>query len=111
METATASRSSVVGLLGDLTGDARTFIRQEISLAKTELTEKLSALGKNAVSLAIGGFVAYAGLIVFLIGLGFLLAWVFQLLGLEPIMAHFVGMAVIGVVVLLVGGAFVASAV
>jgi hypothetical protein len=114
METATSARtassSSVVRLLGDLTGEAKDFIRQEISLAKTEISEKISVMGKNAVSLAIGGFVAYAGLIVFLIGLGFLLAWVFQIAGLEPVMAHFVGMAVIGLLVLLIGGAFIGKA-
>lgn len=87
----------------NLTGDTRTFIRQEIQLAKTELSEKLSHMGRNAVSLAIGGFVAYAGLIVFLIGLGWLLGWAFTLAGLQPALAAFVGLAIIGLVVAGIG--------
>ncbi len=103
MDTAAPSRFSLFGLIRALTGDTRTFIRQEIELAKTEISEKLATLGRNAAALAIGGFVAYAGLIVFLIGLGWLLAWAFQLAGLQPLFAAFVGLGAMGLVVIAVG--------
>ncbi len=96
-------RTSFLGLFRLLTGDTKTFIKQEIDLAKTEISEKLSKLGRNAAALAVGGFVAYAGLIVFLIGLGWLLAWAFQLAGLQPVFAAFLGLAVIGLVIIAVG--------
>jgi ElaB/YqjD/DUF883 family membrane-anchored ribosome-binding protein len=103
METATTARSSFFGLFKALTGDTKALIRQEIQLAKTELSEKISTMEKNAVALAIGGFVAYAGFIVLLIGLGWLLAWAFHLGGLQPIFAGFLGLAVIGLLVVVTG--------
>ncbi len=102
MDTA-PGRFSLFGLIRALTGDTRTFIRQEIELAKTELSEKLASMGRNAAALAVGGFVAYAGLIVFLIGLGWLIGWAFQLAGLQPVFAVFVGLSATGLLVIAVG--------
>ena len=107
METTVRARSSsLLGLFRALTGDTRTFIRQEIQLAKTELSEKLSKLGRNAVALAAGGFIAYAGLIVFLIGLGWLLSYAFQSLDLQPALANFIGLAIIGFITIGTGVIF-----
>ncbi len=100
------ARTSLVGLFRALTGDTRTFIRQEIQLAKTEISEKISRLGKNAAALAVGGFVAYAGLILFLMGLGWLLAYAFEAAGLQPALAGFVGLAAIGLVTIAIGSFF-----
>ncbi len=103
METITRGRSSFLGLFRALTGDTKTFIRQEIQLAKTELSEKMSRLGKNAAALAVGGFVAYAGLIIFLMALGWLLAWAFETAGLQPVLAGFIGLGAIGLVTIVIG--------
>jgi Putative Actinobacterial Holin-X, holin superfamily III/Protein of unknown function (DUF3618) len=105
-----APKVSVLGLVRNLTGEFKTFIRQEIDLAKTEASEKVSMIGKNAVSIAIGGFVAYAGLIVLLIGLGWLLGFAFTRAGLDPALATFLGLVVIGLVVALIGAAFIFKA-
>ena len=105
MQTSAPSRSSFIGLIRALTGDIRTFIRQEIQLAKTEITEKIASFGRNAVSLAVGGVIAYAGLIVLLIGVGLLVAWGLQAAGLEPLIANFLGLIIIGVVVAGTGAA------
>jgi hypothetical protein len=40
-----------------------TLVGQEITLARTELTEKASRAGKDIAMLAVGGLVAYAGLL------------------------------------------------
>jgi ElaB/YqjD/DUF883 family membrane-anchored ribosome-binding protein len=101
--TATAPRASVFRLFRALTTDTRTLLRQELQLAKTEISEKISRMGRNAAALAVGGFVAYAGLIVFLIGLGWLLAWAFSLAGLAPIFAAFLGLAIIGLIATAIG--------
>jgi len=103
-------KRSVVNLFKDLTVDFKTFIRQEVELAKTEVSEKVSMLGKNVASIAIGGFVAYAGLIVLLIGLGWILGFAFQKAGMEPALATFLGLAIIGLVIAGIGGAFIAKA-
>jgi ElaB/YqjD/DUF883 family membrane-anchored ribosome-binding protein len=110
MDSLIASRASTLTLAKGFVGEMKTFVRQEFELFKTELSEKISSMGRNAVSLAIGGFVAYAGLLVFLFGLGWLLTFAFTAAGLSPLMASFLGMAVIGLVVMLIGAAFIAKA-
>jgi len=110
MENSTAAKTSIFGLIRDLTSETKTFMRQEVDLAKTEISEKISAMGRNAAALAVGGFVAYAGLIVFLIGLGVLVAYAFQNSGMDPFLASFLGLLIIGVVVAIIGGVFIAKA-
>lgn len=101
--TGAPRRRSLLGLVRNLTFDTKTFIRQEVQLAKAELSEKISKLGRNAVTLAVGGFVAYAGLIVLLIGLGSLVGLAFEKAGLSPAMAGFLGLGAVGLLVLVVG--------
>jgi fatty acid desaturase len=47
-------------LFSDLTREMSTLVRQEVALAKTEMTEKASVFGKNAAMLAVGGALLYA---------------------------------------------------
>jgi hypothetical protein len=101
--TGAPRRRSLLGLVSNLTFEAKTFIRQEVQLAKAELSEKISKLGRNAITLAVGGFVAYAGLIVLLIGLGLLLGLAFENAGLSPAMAGFLGLGAVGLLVLVTG--------
>lgn len=103
MDINTPVRNTFLGLLRALTGDTRTFIQQEIQLAKTELSEKISNLGKNAAALAVGGFIAYAGAIVLFIGIGFLVAWALEKAGLDAGLASFVGLSAVGLLVTVVG--------
>ena len=106
-EPLTVPKSSLVGLVRYLTNDLKTFLRQEVDLAKAEISEKAAWFGKNVVMLAVGGFVAYAGLIVFLIGLGWLVAWALQKAGLQPLLAGFLGLTIIGLLVVGAGAAFI----
>jgi hypothetical protein len=66
-------------LFSELTRETRTLVRQELELAKTEATEKAKKAGKDIGIMAAGGFVAYAGFIVLLIGIAYLLAVVLPL--------------------------------
>jgi len=50
-------------LFGDLTREMTNLVRQEIALATTEMGRKASTVGKNVAYLAVGGMVAYAGLL------------------------------------------------
>jgi hypothetical protein len=84
--------SSILELVKDLRQQFKTFVREEIHLAKVELSEKVSRMGKDSVNIAIGGFVAYAGLIVFLGGLGMLIAFALQKLDLNPFLSAFIGL-------------------
>jgi hypothetical protein len=99
------SRSSILGLVKTLTSDTRAFLREEVKLAKTELSEKASRVAKNTTSLAIGGFVAYAGAIVFLVALGILLGYAFAAAGANPMVSGFLGLGIVGLVVIAIGAA------
>jgi hypothetical protein len=52
---------SIGELFGQLTQDMTLLVRQEIQLARTEMSEKLSRFTTNLVSVLSGGFVAYLG--------------------------------------------------
>jgi hypothetical protein len=93
-------------LVRHLAEDSKMLLRQAIELAKAELSEKVAVFGRNAVSVAVGGFIAYAGLIVLLIGLGWLVAWALEKAGLQPVLAGFIGLAGVGVLVAAIGATF-----
>ena len=88
-----------MGLLRDLKRQARLFIREEIQLAKAELSEKISKKASSGTKLVAGGFVAYAGLIVFLLGLGWLIGWGLMKAGLDQWVAQFIGLGVVGLII------------
>ena len=52
---------SVAELFGQLSQDMTMLVRQEVQLARAEMSEKLSRLTANMVSVIAGGFVAYVG--------------------------------------------------
>ena len=60
---------SLGDLFGDLTREMGTLVRQEVELAKTEMTQKASQTGKNVASMVAGGAVAYAGFLAILAGI------------------------------------------
>ncbi len=107
MQTTAASESSLFGLFRQLREEITTLIKQQVQLAKTELSEKASHAGRNAVGLAVGGVIAYGGLIVFLIGLGFVIAYGLEAAGIAPALATFAGLAIVGLIIISVGGILV----
>jgi putative superfamily III holin-X len=52
---------SIGELFGQLSQDMTLLVRQEIQLARAEMSEKLSRFTTNLVSVIAGGFVAYVG--------------------------------------------------
>jgi len=65
---------SLGDLFSDLAAGTGTLIRQEVSLAQVEMTEKAAAVGKNIGYLVVGGAVGYAALLVFLAAVVIILA-------------------------------------
>ncbi len=65
---------SLGDLFAELTHETSTLVRQEVELARVELSQKISRVCKDAVSLAVGGALAYAGLLAIvaavILGLG-----------------------------------------
>jgi hypothetical protein len=70
----TNNERSLGELFGDLARDMGTLVSQEVALARTELTQKAIQVGKDIAILAVGGLVAYAGLLALIGGVIFLLA-------------------------------------
>lgn len=60
------SERSLGELFGDLTRETVTLLRQELTLAKVEVTQKATQTGKDVGFLAIGGAIAYAGFLALL---------------------------------------------
>jgi hypothetical protein len=50
-------------LFSDLVNETTTLVRNEVALAKVELTQKASTVGRNIGSLLVGGAIAYAALL------------------------------------------------
>lgn len=101
------SKRPLLRLARDLIDEVKTLFRQEIKLARKEMTEKLSFLGRNAAGLGAGVGIAYAGAIVLLIGIGFLVAWAIHLAGIQGLFAAFLGLAGIGLLTVIVGGSLI----
>lgn len=51
-------------LFKDLTHETQKLINQEIELAKTEISDKVSRMLKDVTAIGIGAFVAYTGVLV-----------------------------------------------
>jgi hypothetical protein len=60
-------------LFAELSRESTTLVRQEIALAKTEMTQKLSHLAKDIGFLVVGGAVIYAGFLAIMAALIILL--------------------------------------
>ena len=77
-------------LVGGLQGDVKNLIKKEIDLAKAEMGEKCSALGRNAAFAAAGGVLALFALFLLLLGIGAIIARLLQMTDLSPGTAYFV---------------------
>jgi hypothetical protein len=58
---------SIGQLLKELTQESSTLLKQEVNLAKTEISEKASRVGVNLGEVAVGGAVALLGAIALLL--------------------------------------------
>jgi hypothetical protein len=95
--------NSIPGLLRELRDETTTLFRQEVALAKTELKDNVTRLGGHVMHIAVGGFVAYAGVIVLLIGIGHLLGALFIRMGLDEQVAQWLAPSIVGLLVAIVG--------
>lgn len=110
MSSETSQPNSIGGLLHALRDETTTLLRQEVALAKAELNASAARVGKNAIAITGGGFVAYAGVIVLLIGLGHLLGIGLIRAGLSPDIAEWLAPSIVGLIVALIGWGMIAKA-
>src|SRR5437868_398677 len=91
-------------LFSELATETSNLVKQEVALAKTELAEKASRVGKNIGFLAVGGAIAYAAL------LAIIAAVIMLLVDIMPawLAALITGLVVAGVAWLLISKALTA---
>jgi xanthine/uracil permease len=99
----TSNPNSITGLLRELRDETTTLMRQEVALAKTEVKENVSRMGGHVAHIAVGGFVAYAGVIVLLIGIGHLLGAVLIKAGMDEQVAQWLAPSIVGLVIAIIG--------
>ena len=95
-----ADDRSLGELFGDLSREITTLVRQEATLARTEISQKAARFGKDVGMLAAGGAVAYAGLLAIVAAIIILAA---------AGMAWWASALVVGIVVAAIGGGLVWS--
>ncbi len=95
------------GLFRELSQSVKALVREELQLATSEMSEKVSSYTRNATNVAIGGAVAYAGLIVLLGGVGILVGWAIHKTHLDPALANFIGLGGVGLLIVLIGAALI----
>jgi len=76
VDTESTTKSSPEGLGAIVSGivkDLQEIVRGEVKLAKAEIKEDVSAMGKGAASIAAGGIVAFVGFIFLMLAVTYLL--------------------------------------
>ena len=81
-------------LLGAVTNDLSTLVRDEIALAKAEIQQTISQAVKDIVFIVVGGFFAYTGLLALIAA---------AILGLANVIAPWLSALIIGGVIVLIG--------
>ena len=85
-------------LISELAQDTTTLVQQEVALAKAEMSEKVSQVGRGASTLAIGAVILLGGLLALIdfaiYGLGELL---------PPTLSPWLGALIVGVVLAVIG--------
>ena len=81
-------------LFGNLSNQLGTLVQQEIALARTEVSTRITTAASNAAMLGVGAALGYAALLVALVGVALLLVD----LGITPWLAFLIVAAVSGAV-------------
>jgi len=83
-------------LFKQLAQDSATLVRQEMALAKAEMTQNLKAAARDATMVAIGGGVALLGLLVLILFLVLVIG--------DALNEYWAGALIVGLLFLIIGG-------
>ena len=89
---------SITELITRLSRETVTLVRKEVQLAKAEMSQKASRVGKNVGFLVVGGVVAYTGLLA-------LVAALILVLGL--VIPYWLSAGIVGLVIAVIGAILV----
>ena len=94
------SQANIIAAINEVSDKAQLLVREEIELAKAEVTDKLTTIARGAaIGIAAGVFVI-AGLVLFLHGLSWLAYWLLPV----PTYAYFWGFFLIAGILFVLGG-------
>jgi hypothetical protein len=88
-------------LFADLANETSTLVRNEVALAKVEITDKATIVGRNVASLFVGGAVAYAAMLAICAAM---------ILALDTVMPAWLSALIVGIVVGIVGWMMISKA-
>src|SRR5580704_10483635 len=99
----TQHEPNMSALVGGIITDAQQLIRQEITLARSELQQEWRKIKTAAMSLAAGGVVAFVGAFLLAFGLVYLFHWATGAVdqAAVPLWAWFL---IVGAVITIIGG-------
>jgi len=104
-------RRSIADLLKNLRDESSRLVRQEVALAKTEVSEKAAKLGRNAGYAGVGAALAHAALILLLFGLSALLYWGLTELDVDNMIAGWLAPLIVGGLTAAIGYALIQKAI
>lgn len=111
METHTSQNEPSLGeLIKQLRDDTTVLVKDEIALAKTELTENAKKTGRNIGILVGGALVAFVALIMLLMGLAKAVAAGFIAMELSPTISEVLGYLIVAVIIGIVAGVLISKA-
>jgi hypothetical protein len=94
------SQANIIAAINEVSDKAQLLVREEIELAKAEVTEKLSTIARGAAIGIAAGIFVIAGLVLFLHGLSWLAYWLLPV----PTYAYFWGFFLIAGILFVLGG-------
>ncbi len=100
---------SLADLIRELRDEATVLLRQEVAMAKTEMSEKASMVGRNIGTLVVGGAVALIALIFLLLAVTGGLALMLMATDLD-LHAIWVAPLIVGVIIAAIAAALIAKA-
>jgi hypothetical protein len=101
----------MMDLIRELRDESIMLLRQEVALAKTEVSEKVSRVSRNSVYLTVGGAIAYAGLLMLLVAATAGLYVGLVALEFSHMTAGWLAPLIVGAVVAFIGYIFVQKAI
>ena len=104
-------KPSVAELLKDLRDESTLLLREEIALAKKEISEKISSTAHNLVYIVGGALVAYCAITFLLLAISSLIARTLAIHGVDIGWAVFLGLMIVAVIIGLVSIAMIAKGV
>jgi hypothetical protein len=94
------SQANILAAINEVSDKAQLLVREEIELAKAEVTDKLTTIARGAAIGIAAGIFVIAGLVLFLHGLSWLAYWLLPV----PTYAYFWGFFLIAGILFVLGG-------